>query len=65
MLVDVALDECGVHAASGATRLITGGLFGVVVPFYIIPAAQEAMYELLAASRFFTPPEAKKGSIHA
>jgi uncharacterized membrane protein len=65
LLADVVLDVLGVHASTGATRLITGLLFGVVVPFYIIPAAQEAAQELLAASRFFTPSDVKKGSIHA
>jgi uncharacterized membrane protein len=65
MIVDVVLDMLGVHASTGATRLITGMLFGVVVPFYIIPAAQEAMHELLTASRFFAHADIKKGSIHA
>jgi uncharacterized membrane protein len=64
LLADVVLDVLGVHASTGATRLITGSLFGVVVPFYVIPAAQEAMQELLAASRFFIP-SVRKGSIHA
>jgi uncharacterized membrane protein len=65
LLADVVLDVLGVHASTGATRLMTGSLFGVVVPFYIIPAAQEAMREFLAASRFIAPSDVKKGSIHA
>jgi uncharacterized membrane protein len=65
LLADVVLDVLGVHASTGATRLMTGSLFGAVVPFYIIPAAQEATQELLAASRFFSPSGVKKGSIHA
>lgn len=65
LLADVVLDVLGMHASTGATRLITGSLFGVVVPFYVIPAAQEAMQELLAAPRFPKPFDVKKGSIHA
>lgn len=65
MVVDVVLDELGVHASSGATRMITGTLFGLVVPFCIIPTAQEAVQELVSASRFFSPSAVKKGSLHA
>ena len=65
LLVDGVLDLLGVHASTGAARLMTGSFFGVVVPFYVIPAAQEAMQELLAASRFFIPSDIKKGSTHA
>jgi uncharacterized membrane protein len=65
MVLDVVLDEFGIHASTDATRLITGSLFGIVVPFYIIPAAQEAVQELVAASRFLTSSDVKKGSIHA
>jgi uncharacterized membrane protein len=65
MLIDVALDEMGVHSSTAATRLMTGLFFGVIIPFYVIPAAQEAVQELVAASRHFTPTEVKKGSFHA
>jgi uncharacterized membrane protein len=65
LLADGVLDMLGVHTSTEATRLLTGSFFGVVVPFYIIPAAQEAMQEILAASRFFPPSDVKKGSTHA
>lgn len=65
MVVDVALDEFGIHSSTGITRLITGALFGIVVPFYIIPTAQEAVQELVSAARFFSPSDVKKGSLHA
>jgi uncharacterized membrane protein len=61
LFVDAVLDVLGVHASTVTTRLITGSLFGVVVPFYVIPAAQEAMQQLLTASRFFVPSDVKKG----
>lgn len=65
MVVDVLLDELGIHSSTGITRMITGTVFGFVVPFYIIPTAQEAVEELLSASRFFSPSAVKKGSLHA
>lgn len=65
MLVDVMLDGFGLHASTTATRLFTGSVFGMIVPFYIIPSAQEAVQELLAASRVFSPSDARKGSTDA
>ncbi len=65
MVVDVVMDELGIHSSTEVTRLITGTVFGVVVSFYIIPTAQQAVQELVSASRFFSPSEVKKGSLHA
>ena len=65
MLVDVLLESTGLHESTSVTRLITGSLFGLVVPFYIIPVAQAAVQELVATSRFFTPSDTRKGSLHA
>ena len=65
MLVDVMLDAFGLHASTAVTRVMTGSVFGIIVPLYVIPAAQEAVQEFVAASRFFSPSDAKKGSIHA
>ena len=65
MLADVALDALGVHGSTTFTRLITGALFGVVVPFFIIPAAQEAMRDLMTRPQSFQHDELKKGTVHA
>ena len=65
MVVDVMVDVLGVQASTAATRVMTGLFFGIVVPFYIIPAAQEAVQEYVAASRFFSSSDVKKGTIHA
>ena len=65
MIVDVVLDTMGIHESTAVTRLITGSVFGLVVPFYLIPVAQDAVQELLATSRFFTPSDTTKGSLHA
>ncbi len=36
-----------VYEVNNVTRAATGGLFGLVVPFFVIPAAQQAVIELL------------------
>ena len=65
MVVDVILDSIGIHASTPVTRLVTGSVFGLVVPFDIIPTAQSAVQELLAASRSITPSDTRKGPLHA
>jgi hypothetical protein len=65
MVVDVVLDETTIHPSTAVTRLVTGLLFGTIIPFYIIPSAQEAVQEIVSSSRFFSSSVAKKGSLHA
>jgi len=65
MLLDVVLDAIDVHQSTTLTRCITGLLFGVVIPFTIIPAAQEGVRELLSPALRFLPSEATKGQSHA
>jgi uncharacterized membrane protein len=65
MVVDVALDVLGIRGSTTSSRLISGTVFGTVVPFFIIPAAQEAMHELAAGFRPFLRFESKKGPLHA
>jgi uncharacterized membrane protein len=65
MVVDVLLDEFGIHSSTTATRLVTGSLFGIIIPMYIIPGAQEAVQEIMSGSPFFSPSETEKGSLHA
>ncbi|MBM2841644.1 MAG: hypothetical protein HW412_2172 [Bacteroidetes bacterium] len=64
-VVDVALDALGILDSTTSSRLITGTMFGTVVVFFIIPAAQEAMHELAAGVRPFLRHESKKGFLHA
>ena len=47
MLVDVALDFFGIHASTFATRTMSGSLFGLVVPFFVLPAAIEGVQQLV------------------
>lgn len=64
MVADVVLDMSGLYASSVITRMFTGMLFGIVVPFTIIPVAQAGVHELLT-SRELSSPSLKKGPLHA
>ncbi len=46
MLVDVFLGFTGIHASTDITRLVTGSLFGVVLPWYILPVLFESLESL-------------------
>lgn len=65
MLLDIMLNEVGVHDSTTFTRCITGAIFGVIVPLTIIPAAQEGVQELLAAFHRYSPSDVSKGQSHA
>jgi len=43
MLADVIPGMIGIHDVSILTRVITGGIFGLVLPFVILPAAIEGV----------------------
>jgi predicted histidine transporter YuiF (NhaC family) len=48
MLVDVVLGMAGLHDATIGTRLITGALFGMLVPYVVMPVALGAVHEFNA-----------------
>lgn len=50
MMLDVGLDLLDVQKNSFLTRDITGGIIGVVLPFFIIPGIIRVFYE------YFLPP---------
>lgn len=45
MIVDVVLGTTGLHESSIATRLVSGGAFGIIAACLIVPLCQEAMSE--------------------
>lgn len=47
MLVDVGLSVLNIHESSLVTRAITGSVFGIVMPFIILPVGIEAVQQLL------------------
>lgn len=46
LLLDVLLPLIGVYESTLLTRIITGMIFGVALPFVLLPAAEEAFKEL-------------------
>jgi uncharacterized membrane protein len=54
MVAEVALEFFGFHESTFLTRAITGGIFGGVVPFFVLPAAIEAVQQLSASQRRVT-----------
>lgn len=46
LLLDVTLDLTSIHESTLATRLTTGGLLGFVLPFVLLPAADEVFKEI-------------------
>ncbi len=65
MLLDVLLDVIGIHQSTILTRCMSGGIFGLIVPYTIVPVAQEGVRELLATFHPFSSFDAKKGQSHA
>lgn len=64
VLLDVALTLFNVHEGSTITRVLSGSMFGVVAPFYIIPAATEAIHQFLPDHTPSTDLSYMKGSSH-
>jgi uncharacterized membrane protein len=46
ILLDLGLSEIGVHESTLVTRVLTGAIFGIALPFILIPLAAEAHREL-------------------
>jgi hypothetical protein len=61
----------GIHVVTNATRAITGAMFGLIIPFFVIPSAIEAVTHLLKGSSSlelstqFVNHHIQKGSSHA
>lgn len=55
MLIDVVLNDTGIHASTTMTRVVTGLLFGGVMPWYIIPLLIEACLQLIHKKKIHSP----------
>lgn len=62
MLVDVGLGFAGLHEISTITRLVTGSVFGALIPFVVLPVALGAAIERTSPS---LPLHQQKGTIDA
>jgi uncharacterized membrane protein len=63
MVIDVGAALLGVYTGSTFWRVITGGWFGVLIPFLILPGAIEGVHQLLQTA--VQPPPATKGTTDA
>jgi uncharacterized membrane protein len=46
MVIDAALNITGIHTSTPMTRVITGALFGMSMPWFVIPIFIEACLQL-------------------
>jgi uncharacterized membrane protein len=46
MAIDVTLASFGIHSSTLLTRAVTGTLFGLILPFYLLPPLLEAIGQL-------------------
>jgi uncharacterized membrane protein len=51
MLIDVGLDLLGIHESTFVTRTMTGIIFGVVIPFFVLPDAIEGVQQLASQKK--------------
>jgi uncharacterized membrane protein len=59
MLLDLGLGMAGMHDVTNASRAITGGWFGLLIPFLVIPGTIEGVALLLSPSPAPMPPPMK------
>jgi len=63
MLIDVVLGITGISDVTAQTRLLTGALFGLLIPFVVLPVALGAVHERLARPNIVV--HQPKGSVDA
>lgn len=61
MLLDIGFGMTGAHAVTNISRAITGGWFGLLIPFLVIPGTIEGV-ELILTPRSAPIPPHMKGS---
>ena len=68
MIIDVGLDFLGIHDSSILTRTLTGVLFGITIPFFVVPSAIEGVQQIVAERHITIPQPStniRKESSHA
>jgi uncharacterized membrane protein len=55
MMVDVLLNDIGLHFSTTMTRVTTGLLFGGVMPWCIVPLLDEACSQVLTKKKIHSP----------
>lgn len=65
MVLDVTAGMIGLYAVSNETRVLSGALFGIVMPFFLIPAAIDGVGHLLREYSSTKETSPQKGLSHA
>ncbi len=47
MILDVLLDTCGLYESTPISRLVTGGLFGAAMSWFVLPLLNEACKQII------------------
>jgi uncharacterized membrane protein len=55
MVVDAVLNTTGIHASTPMTRVITGALFGMSMPWFVVPIFIEACLQLNPRNKNHSP----------
>lgn len=56
MALDAGLNAAGILSSSMWSRIVTGGMAGLVLPWYLVPVLHEALHQLF---------QRKRGTVHA
>jgi uncharacterized membrane protein len=56
MMLDILLNDSGLRASTTISRLVTGGLFGAAMPWFILPLLVEACMQIIDRARIHPPP---------
>lgn len=65
MLCDIGAGILGIHEVTTLTRLLSGAAFGLASPFFVVPAAIEAMQNIPEHSTSLSDIHTQKGLPHA
>ena len=65
MVIDVIGGMMGIHTVTAVSRLLSGAAFGFVAPFFVIPAAIEALQQMFARVVSTSLTEPQKGQSNA
>jgi len=65
MVIDAIGGIVGIHAVTQVSRLLSGAAFGLVAPFFVIPAAIESLHHLFARVVSTPVTESQKGQPNA
>jgi uncharacterized membrane protein len=55
MIMDIVLNDSGVRLSTTVSRVVTGGLFGAAMPWFVLPLFVEACVQIINRARIHPP----------